>query len=148
MHGWKFKISENLNYRKSEFKTCCMPPKYQKKKQSKWSNTFILTETKSNKLFSSAEFSILSSGINLKNFTHGNGLFIDLRRSKETIDSLVTYFGKTKDSVFQKRVPGKMFLRSGPVKNLPNKIIFYGCSHLCWWLILEFVNQEHISTAV
>ena len=30
VHGWKFKISKILNFRKSEFKTYCMPPKYQK----------------------------------------------------------------------------------------------------------------------
>ena len=48
-HGWKFKISKILNFRKQEFKTCCMPPHYQKF-QAYWSNSFRYTETLSEKL--------------------------------------------------------------------------------------------------
>ena len=58
IHGWKFKIFKILNLRKSEFKTCCMPPKYQKF-QIQWSNTFRQTGTKSEKLLLPAKFSIL-----------------------------------------------------------------------------------------
>ena len=28
LHGWKFKISENLNFQNSALKTCNMPTKY------------------------------------------------------------------------------------------------------------------------
>ena len=55
-HGLKFKISKILNFRKSEFKICCMSPKSSKLNGQ---IPFEETETKLEKLILPSEFSIL-----------------------------------------------------------------------------------------